>query len=66
MRTRDLDIRHGIMVHVRFLFMRNLRYKQTEVHDGSPSVGLDSRKASSLEFERVRGYVEVGLLASPT
>jgi hypothetical protein len=61
----DLDLRDGVMTHMRFLGMRNLRYKQTEVHDGSPSVGLDSRKASSVEFKRTPGCVEVGPLAFP-
>jgi hypothetical protein len=66
-RTCDFDFSHGVVMHVRFLFVRNLRYKQTEVHGGSPSVGLDSRNASSTEFECRLGYVavEVGLLASP-
>jgi hypothetical protein len=66
-RTCDFDFSHGVVMHMRFLFVRNLRYKQTEVHGGSPSVGLDSRNASSTEFECRLGYVavEVGLLASP-
>jgi hypothetical protein len=65
-RTCDFNFSRGVVMHMRFLFMRNLRYKQTEVHGGSPSVGLDSRKASSMEFERTPGCVEVGLLAFPT
>jgi hypothetical protein len=47
MRLHHINFRHGVVADMSFLVMLNLRYKQAEVHDDSPSIDLDSRKPAA-------------------